>query len=227
MIRGLGASQVALVVKNLPGMQETCRRHGFNHWVGKLPWSRKYQPIPVLLTGKFHGERSLAAYRPWGCKESAKTEWPHTKKATEPLPHPHCKDYRLTLASFPLFDNYKFPHCLQHLSSRAQVTFYSYSCSVLSTDLFMSYSLGPLLIILVIKKRKKYNSRHFIPGAKSVTPLRQPAKSRVGKVSLSPPSIPASKIWVTQNALLFPSGFLGLLGFCWLGFCFSFYLECH
>ena len=58
MIPGLGASQVALVVKNLPGMQETCRRHGFNHWVGKLPWSRKYQPIPVLLTGKFHGERS-------------------------------------------------------------------------------------------------------------------------------------------------------------------------
>ena len=54
----------------------------------------------------------------------------------------------------------------------------------------MSYSLGPLLIILVIEKRKNYNSRYFIPGAKSVTLLRQLAKSRVGKGLLSPPSIP-------------------------------------
>ena len=33
-------------------------------------WSRKWQPTPVFLPGKFHGQRSLAGYSPWGRKES-------------------------------------------------------------------------------------------------------------------------------------------------------------
>ena len=32
---------------------------------GKIPWRRKWQPIPVFLPGKSHGQRS---YSPWGCK---------------------------------------------------------------------------------------------------------------------------------------------------------------
>ena len=34
--------------------------------VGKIPWRRKWQPIPVPLTGKFHGQRRLVGYHPWG-----------------------------------------------------------------------------------------------------------------------------------------------------------------
>ena len=30
-----------------------CKRCGFDPWVGKIPWSRKWQPTPVFLTGKF------------------------------------------------------------------------------------------------------------------------------------------------------------------------------
>ena len=30
-----------------------CRRHRFNPCVGKIPWSRKWQPTPVFLPGKF------------------------------------------------------------------------------------------------------------------------------------------------------------------------------
>jgi len=45
-----------------------CRRLGFDPWVGRIPWRRKWQPIPVFLPGKFHGQRSLAGYRPWGQK---------------------------------------------------------------------------------------------------------------------------------------------------------------
>ena len=30
----------------------------------------KWQPTPVLLPGKSHGQRSLAVYSPWGRKES-------------------------------------------------------------------------------------------------------------------------------------------------------------
>ena len=36
---------------------------------------RRLQPTLVLLPGEFHGQRSLAGYRPWGHKESDKTEW--------------------------------------------------------------------------------------------------------------------------------------------------------
>ena len=43
-------------------------RQRFNPWVGKIPERRKWQPILVFLTGKSHGERSLAGYSPWDCK---------------------------------------------------------------------------------------------------------------------------------------------------------------
>ena len=42
--------------------------------VGKIPWRRAWQPIPVFLHGKPHGQRSLAGYSPWGGKESDITE---------------------------------------------------------------------------------------------------------------------------------------------------------
>ena len=47
-----------------------CRRHGFDLWVGKIPWRRVWQPTPVFLPGESHGQRSLAGYSPWSHKES-------------------------------------------------------------------------------------------------------------------------------------------------------------
>ena len=40
-----------------------CRRHkrcGFDPWVRKIPWRRKWQPTTVFLPGESHGWRSLA-----------------------------------------------------------------------------------------------------------------------------------------------------------------------
>ena len=45
-----------------------CRERRFNPWVGKIPWRRKWQPTPVFLPGKSHGQRSLAGFSPWGRK---------------------------------------------------------------------------------------------------------------------------------------------------------------
>ena len=45
------------------------KRHEFNPLVGKIPWSREWQPTPVFLPGESHGQRSLAGYSPWGHKE--------------------------------------------------------------------------------------------------------------------------------------------------------------
>ena len=54
-----------LVVKNLPAKAGDMR-HEFDPWVRKIPWRRKWQPTPVFLPGKSHGQRSLGGYSPWG-----------------------------------------------------------------------------------------------------------------------------------------------------------------
>ena len=51
-----------------------CRRRWFDPWVGKIPWRRKWQPIPVFLPGEFHGQKSPVGYSPKGSKESDATE---------------------------------------------------------------------------------------------------------------------------------------------------------
>ena len=40
----------------------------------KILWRRKWQPTPVFLPGKFHGQKNLAGYSPWGHIESDTTE---------------------------------------------------------------------------------------------------------------------------------------------------------
>ena len=58
------------MVKNLPAMQET----QVQFLVRKIPWRRKWQPASVFLPGESHGQRSLAGYSAWGCKEPGTTE---------------------------------------------------------------------------------------------------------------------------------------------------------
>ena len=69
------------VVKNLLAMQET----GFDPWVKKIPWRRKWQPTPVFLPGESHGQKRLVAYHPWGWKESDRTE-----RLNNSFPGPWC-----------------------------------------------------------------------------------------------------------------------------------------
>ena len=72
-------SLVAQTVKNLPAIQET--------WVRALGWENPLEEgmathlsipwtileNPTVLENP-HGQRSLAGYSPWGCKESDTTE---------------------------------------------------------------------------------------------------------------------------------------------------------
>ena len=51
-----------------------CKRHEFDPWVEKIPWRREWQPTPVFLPGRPHGQRSLVGSSPWGHKESDTTE---------------------------------------------------------------------------------------------------------------------------------------------------------
>ena len=70
-------SQVSLVVKNLPANAGGMRQ-GFDPWVGKIPWRRKWQPTPEFLPGESHGQRILAGYNPWDCKELDMTKCIHS-----------------------------------------------------------------------------------------------------------------------------------------------------
>ena len=50
------------------------RRHGFDPWVGKIPWRTTRQPTPGFLPGESHGQTSLAGYSPGSRRESEATE---------------------------------------------------------------------------------------------------------------------------------------------------------
>ena len=75
----VNTSEVLIDFAKLPsinvGLQ--CRRPGFDPWVGKIPWRRKWQPMPVFLPGESHGRRSLVGSSLWGHKELDTTERLH------------------------------------------------------------------------------------------------------------------------------------------------------
>ena len=55
-----------LVIKNPPASAGDV---GFIPGSGRSPRRREWQPTPVFLPGKSHGQRSLQGYSPWGCRE--------------------------------------------------------------------------------------------------------------------------------------------------------------
>ena len=61
---GKGLAYSAGVPGSIPGL-------------GRSPGERKWQPTPVLLPGKSHGQRILVGYSPWDRKESDMTEQLH------------------------------------------------------------------------------------------------------------------------------------------------------
>ena len=84
---GLVADQQQQRKKQLPwwlsGKEPTCqcRRHsrlGFNPWVRKSPWRRKWQPTPAFLPGKSHGQRSWVTVH--GVKSQTMTQWPNSNR---------------------------------------------------------------------------------------------------------------------------------------------------
>ena len=62
---------VAEMVKSLPVMQKT----RLYPRVGKIPCRRAGQSTLVFLPREPHGQRSMVGYRPWGCKDSDRTQW--------------------------------------------------------------------------------------------------------------------------------------------------------
>ena len=53
-------------IEKTPANRRDAGDWGFDPWVGKIPWRKKWQPTLVFLPGKLHGQRSLAGYSPRG-----------------------------------------------------------------------------------------------------------------------------------------------------------------
>ena len=92
-----------------------CKRHGFDPWVGKITSRRKWQPIPVFLPKKSHGQRSMEAYSPQGRQRVRRD------LATKP-PQP-------CVSLFP------YPYFILPLSAWAITILFSMSVSFLSLSL--------------------------------------------------------------------------------------------
>ena len=60
-------------VKTLPANAGKVRDRSLISGLGRSP-GRKWQPVPVILPGESHGQRSLAGYSPQGGKELDVTE---------------------------------------------------------------------------------------------------------------------------------------------------------
>ena len=80
-----------------------CKRLGFNPWVRKIPWRRKWQPTPVFLPGESHGQRSPVGYSARGCKK-IRHDWSNLTT--------HSILWRASLRSLEKGRSYYLPSCL-------------------------------------------------------------------------------------------------------------------
>ena len=62
------------MVMSLPTKAKDVKRHGFDPWVGKIPWRRAQLPTLIYLRGESHGQRAWQATAHRVRKESDMTE---------------------------------------------------------------------------------------------------------------------------------------------------------
>ena len=71
-----------------------CKRHGFNPWVRKIRWRRKWEPTPVFLTGESH-KKSLA-----GTVHRLTKTWTWLSAHVHAHTDTHTHSWRLTLPTW-------------------------------------------------------------------------------------------------------------------------------
>ena len=79
------ASQVVLVVKNLPANAGDIRDAGFGPWVAKTPWRSACQLIPVFQSRESQGQRSLG----YGVQDHKESDMIEATQDARTHPHLH------------------------------------------------------------------------------------------------------------------------------------------
>ena len=133
--------------------QRTClqiRRHGFDPWVGKVPWRRGELLTPIFLPGEVHGQRSLVGYSVWGRKES---------DTTEAICHAHtqagwlCACLILTVATLcgaPIASQFKIPGTMP--TSISAVCILDYLLSVVYISSPQRFNKEVSLFLLTLRR---------------------------------------------------------------------------
>ena len=74
-------------LKTLPANAGGAKDAGSIPGWGRFPWSKKWQPTPVFLPGKSHGQRSLAGAGSWGHSQTQLSNW--AQNSTSNIFYPH------------------------------------------------------------------------------------------------------------------------------------------
>ena len=132
------------MVKNLPAMQETCIQS-----LGQEdPLEKGMATTPVFLPGEFHGQRSLASYSLWGCKESDMTEQLTFPSSSSNIPlNIHIT---VSLSIYPLMETNYF-HVLAIINNAAVNTGLHVSyCNIFFSDICPGGGLLDHMVVLFL-----------------------------------------------------------------------------
>ena len=128
------------------------KRHGFEPWVLKIPWSGKRKPTPVFLPGKFHAQSSLANCSPWGHRKPDMSE----RLSTHTNTHTHIHTHTFNLFSFVLMHRFvsHLPSPLNKVTKeqayvQLQILLYFLDNKIQNLRLYWSYKEKESLIIVL------------------------------------------------------------------------------
>ena len=67
-------TEFVLYIHNQPASAGDIRNPGLVSGLGRSPGVGNGNPLQYSCLGKFHGQKNLTGYSPWGCTESYMTE---------------------------------------------------------------------------------------------------------------------------------------------------------
>ena len=92
------------MVKDPPANARDERGIEFHPWLGKIPWRRKWQPIPVFLPGESHAQRILVGCSSLSLKELNMTEaTQHADFPSRLIPFTHASSDTSSVFPYKIF----------------------------------------------------------------------------------------------------------------------------
>ena len=125
----------------------------------QVPWRRQWQPTPVFLPGKLHGQRSLVGYSPQGCRARHDREHINT-------PQHQTRDLCICMGSYA--------HIPQFCPVREPVTHILAAVSTAGTEILASntqyhYPIKEIRILGDMNSRAGSGNTQDKPGTSLVT----------------------------------------------------------